>query len=289
MKLLNLTAVADGRMPRFAPLTFLAGFSAFFFLLGGVCCLFFDKYQSEHQAWITLAKFGASLCTYAVTMNWMTDYMRCGEKLKRRATLAAVGGSVLVLLSLFTHAALLTALPSLNDSFSVCTTLARLAIVPPTAFIVVAFKTILTDLTAPTALRRSLLWATGLAILGCLPAILMLLPEMIRSSTLHVFAAKNAHESLKVAHFIGLHALQFLPICCWFVSVKGASLERQTEVIDSAGQMIFSLTFVLMFKGILNEAVIAPGILTSMMVAITALTACRMMMVFFGSPVPNKI
>ena len=288
MNLLTLNATANGRTAYSAPLTYLAILSACSLIGGLIGCLFFDKYQAEHQAWITLAKFGASLCTYAVTMQWMMPYIRRHPSLVLRSALAAAAGAMAVLFFLFLHAFFLSLLPTWQSQFSIFTSLARVAIIPPTLFILVAFKAVLSDNNSPTALRRGLLWATGLAILGCVPAVLMLMPDLMHASALNVLAAKHAHEALKLSHFTGLHALQIMPICCWLVSMKGASLSRQLEVIDSAGAMILSLIVLLAIKGILNEAIVAPGILTSMIVAVVTLTLCKLFMVFYGPPLPRK-
>lgn len=91
----------------------------------------------------------------------------------------------------------------------------------------------------------------------------MLLPEISHGSpALQALATKNSHESLKLAHFTGLHALQVLPICCRLLSARKYPALQQVEFIDSLGLVILALIVLLAIKGVLSQAVLAPGPLT---------------------------
>ncbi len=245
------------------PLTLLAILGSAFFLIGIGFGTWFDSQHAGRQSWVTLAKFGASLCAYAITMQWLALQIRQDSQFMRLAAVLASLGGMAVLFFHFVHALLASYCPCSQAQCDLLTHLARLAIVPPTLYIGVSFRAVLKEPAISSALKRSLLWATGLALIGCVPALLMLLPELFHGSPFwQALSAKNSHESLKLAHFTGLHALQILPIYCWLVSARKFPTARQAELIDSMGLVILTLTVLLAIKGVLAQAVLAPGPLT---------------------------
>lgn len=245
------------------PFTSLAIFSSAFFLIGIGFGLWFDSQHAFQQSWVTLAKFGASLCAYSITMQWLA--LQIGQNshsMRFAAVLASIGGTV-VLFSHFIHALLASFCPDSQAQCDLLTHLARLAIVPPTLYIAASFRAVLKEPSISNALKRSLLWATGLALIGCLPAILMLLPEFFHGiPALQALSSKNSHEDLKLAHFTGLHALQMLPIYCWLVSARKIPSLQQAELIDSMGLVILALIVLLAIKGVLSQPLLGPGPLT---------------------------
>ena len=245
------------------PLACLAIASAIFFVVAIAFGLWFDTLQTAQKSWVNLAKFGASLCTYAVTMRWLLFYVRKNLQLVRFSSIAACVGGFLVLLFLFIEAMVAT-LYGASAQGAIFSHLARLAIIPPTSLLVVSFRAILDDSEASPVLRAGLLWATGLAVFGCVPAVLMLIPEAFPGiPAFQALSTKASHEILKTSHFVGLHALQIMPIYCWMVSGKNLPYSRQIALVNAVGFVLAGLVGILSVKGILGETLMAPGGLTA--------------------------
>lgn len=175
--------------------------------------------------YIKLAKFSASLAIYAMTMFWLLKQVRGGGKLLDWAATAACFGAVLELTTLLIQAAYH------GWQTSLLVAIGRLAILLPTALIVIVFRLLLKESIAP-ALRLALLWGTGLALFGCLPGVLMLF-EMSKHDA--VF------DSLRLAHFVGLHTLQLMPLAYFVVAKRSSSIKRQIMTINSLGYLLLVL------------------------------------------------
>lgn len=266
-----------------SPFTSLAIFGSAFLLIGIGFGIWFDSHHAGQQSWVTLAKFGASLCVYALTMHWLILQVRHDSQFMRQAAVFASVGGTGVLFCHFIHALLASFLPNSQAQCDHLTHLARLAIVPPTLYIAVSFRAVLKEPTISSALKRSLLWATGLALIGCVPALLILLLELSSGiAAAQALSTKNSHESLKLAHFIGLHALQILPIFCWLASTKRLPTARVAESIDWLGLVILALIALLTIKGVLSQAVLAPGPLTFLIGVVVAfgLQKCLILLIW---------
>lgn len=181
--------------------------------------------EAAHLGYIKLAKFSASLAIYATTMIWLLKLITSGGKLLDWAATAACFGAVVELTSLLIQAAYH------GWQTSLLVAIGRIAILFPTALIVIVFRLLLRESIAP-ALRLALLWATGLALFGCLPGVLMLF-EMSKHDAVV--------ESLRLAHFVGLHTLQLMPFAYFVVARLNPSLRRQIMAINSLGYLLLVL------------------------------------------------
>ncbi len=264
----DLPTAAPRRMS--IPFACLAIAGAISFFVGITFGLWFDTLHAGQKAWVTLAKFGASLGTYAVTMQWLLFYVRRNLPLVRFSSIAACLGGVLVLMFLFIEA-LAATFNAPATELAVLTHLARMAIIPPTVLLTVSFKAVLEDTSHPSVLRAGLFWATGLAVLGCVPAVLMLIPEAFPGiSALQTLTTKESHEILKTSHFIGLHALQIMPIYCWLVSSKNLPTDRQLTLVNSVGWALAALVGILTVKGLMAETLMAASGLTVLLGGVVA-------------------
>jgi hypothetical protein len=187
--------------------------------------------ESKQLGYIKLAKFSASLTIYAVTMFGLLKQITCGRQLLAWAATAACLGGVLELSTLLIQALV----PSWQTALVAVT---RLAILPPTFLMIVAFRLLLKE-NIDLALRHALLWATGLAIFGCLPGALMLT---------EINQPQSSYGSLKLAHFIGLHTLQLMPLAYFLVSKQTTNSEKQIKVIDSIGLLLLMLIALLTIR-----------------------------------------
>ncbi|MBA4079096.1 MAG: hypothetical protein C0508_28960, partial [Cyanobacteria bacterium PR.023] len=138
---------------------------------------------------------------------------------------AACFGAVLELTTLLIQAAYL------GWQTSLLVAIGRLAILLPTTLIVIVFRLLLKESISP-ALRLALLWATGLALFGCLPGVLMLF-EMSKHD--------DVLDSLRLAHFVGLHTLQLMPLAYFVVAKRNPSIKRQITAINTLGYLLLVL------------------------------------------------
>jgi hypothetical protein len=211
-------------------------------------------------SYIKLAKFSASLAIYALTMLWLLKQLTSAGPILVWASIAACLGGVMELSTLLTQALV----PGWQSAALLA--ISRLAILPPTFLIVVAFKRLLNEI-IPLALRRALLWATGLAILGCLPGAVMLIEISQHQSS----SALDSFFGLKLAHFIGLHTLQLMPMTYFLVSKQSANINSQIKVIDSIGLSLLTLIAALTISSTTeNTQVITTAILTLCAVFVAA-------------------
>lgn len=178
-----------------------------------------------HLGYIKLAKFSASLAIYATTMFWLLKQVRGGGKLLDWAATAACAGAVLELTTLLIQAAYH------GWQTSLLVAIGRLAILLPTTLIVIVFRLLLKESIAP-ALRLALLWATGLALFGCLPGFLMLFEMSKHEAVL---------DSLRLGHFLGLHTLQLMPLAYFVVVKRSPSIKKQIMAINSLGYLLLIL------------------------------------------------
>jgi hypothetical protein len=184
--------------------------------------------EAAHLGYIKLAKFSASLAIYATTMFWLLKQVTGGGKLLDWAATAACFGAVIELTSLLIQAAY-HGWQGWQTSLLVA--IGRIAILLPTTLIMIVFRLLLKESIAP-ALRLALLWATGLALFGCLPGVLLLL-EMSKHDA--VF------DSLRLAHFVGLHTLQLMPLAYFVVARLNPSVRRQIMAINTLGYLLLVL------------------------------------------------
>jgi|GEM_PF-1534093 len=195
------------------------------FLLVALGQSFIGVEPVAHLGYIKLAKFSASLAIYATTMFWLLKQVKGGGKLLDWAATSACFGAVLELTTLLIQAAYH------GWQTSLLVAIGRLAILLPTTLIVIVFRLLLKESIAP-ALRLALLWATGLALFGCLPGALMLFEMSKHDAVL---------DSLRLAHFVGLHTLQLMPLAYFVVAKRSPSIKRQIMAINSLGYLVLVL------------------------------------------------
>ncbi|MDP3507819.1 MAG: hypothetical protein Q8T09_07490 [Candidatus Melainabacteria bacterium] len=211
-------------------LKLLAAISLLFFLIAIHHCLSFAGVESRQLGYIKLAKFSASLALYAVTMFWLLKQLTSDRPILEWAAIGACLGGTLELSTL-----MIQALAPTWQSTALLS-IGRLAILPPSFLILVSFRQLLNE-SIPKALRSALLWATGLAMFGCLPGGLMLIEIGQHQSS----SALSLPSGLKLAHFAALHTLQLMPMAYFLISKQITSEDKQIKVIDSIGLVLLVL------------------------------------------------
>lgn len=241
-------------------LKLLAAISLVFLLIAlGQYLGFVGVDATAQQSAIKLGKFSASLAIYAATMLWLLRQLSSADKMLTWAAASACLGGVSELSTLLIQ----TLAPSWQSSALVV--ISRIAILPPTFLIIVTFKLLFKE-DMPQALRRALLWATGLTIFGCLPGVLMLIEISHHQSSYGLVELGG----LKLAHFIGLHTLQLMPMAHFLVSKQICNREKQIKAIDRIGLALLALIALLTISSTSeNTQAIALAILTLCAVFLT--------------------
>lgn len=246
-------------------LKLLAAVSLAFLVIALSQCLSFAGVDSKQLGYIKLAKFSTSLAIYAITMFWLLEQLTSGRPILTWAATGAFLGGTLELSTLLIQAL------APNWQSTALLTIGRLAILPPTILMIVAFRLLLKE-SIPRALRSALLWGTGLAIFGCLPGVLML--TEIRQH-------QSIYGSLKLAHFIALHTLQLMPMAYFLISKQITSVDKQIKLIDCIGMVLLTLIALLTLSSMTESTqIVATAILALCAVCLATNQAER-----FGSAI----
>lgn len=181
------------------------------------------------RAWLHAFKFSASLCIFGITMCWMSTFIERGRKWMPLCSLAALGGTVSELSTLFLQACRGVSC-AVNVSTPIDATLwilATVSILPVAFATLVIFVLLMREPDLPPALGLSLKLGVFLTLLGMTPGVVMLLPQLWKAS--HTFAPQLAahlnqfapsiqqidsaavKDKLRAVHFVGLHAFQLVP------------------------------------------------------------------------------
>jgi hypothetical protein len=80
----------------------------------------------------------------------------------------------------------------------------------------------------------------------------------------------TSHGDLRVPHFVGLHAMQVLPLVGWAIARRRRPAERQIALVRVAAAAYAALVGILLWQALRGEPVASPGTATLLALAITA-------------------
>jgi hypothetical protein len=182
-------------------------------------------------AWIKPCKFSLSFAVYGLTLNWFSQYLTRNRKFFQITCKAALCGAVVELLAI-----MLQVVRGTTSHFNTATAFDHIVFcIITVAILPVAFSSIsllfilMREKKLPPVLGLSMKWGIFIALIGFVPGILMLVPESVRqliysnkqlsdqllansSPVLPFLGWSTVSGDLRVAHFVGIHALQILPI-----------------------------------------------------------------------------
>jgi hypothetical protein len=78
------------------------------------------------------------------------------------------------------------------------------------------------------------------------------------------------HGDLRVPHFLGLHALQLLPVLALLLSRRRIDDVRRTSVVMAAGASYMGLFLILVWQALRGHALVSPDALTLLVLAVWA-------------------
>jgi hypothetical protein len=249
--------------------------------------------------WLKPAKFAASTAIYMFTLAWVFTYLGDWARMRRvvgRASAAIFIAEVAVIAA--------QAWRGTTSHFNVSTPLDGALFAFMGGAIVV--QTLMSVLVAVALWRqsfqdRALGWALRLGmvitIAGASTGGLMTRPTEAQLTRVaatgqmpivgaHTVGAPDGgpglpgtgwsveHGDLRVPHFIGLHALQVLPIFVWLLARRRVDDARRARLAVVAGGSYAALFLILIWQALRGQAVISPDSVTlSALVAWAALTA----------------
>jgi Domain of unknown function (DUF4281) len=243
-------------------------------------------------AWLKPAKFAVSVSVYCFTFVWLLGFVESRPRLARLAANVTVVSFIVEMTVILTQAARGT-----TSHFNVTTPLNTFLWLTMGAFIVVVWTMNL--LLAILLLferipNRPFAWSLRLGLLvslvGMGSGFLMVRPtheQLVTMAANHGPRIVGAHSvgvadggpglpvigwstvggDLRVAHFLGIHAMQILPFFGWFVARRRNAFARFKEVhrlalISTIGFTYLGLVMLLVWQALRGQSVIQPDVQT---------------------------
>lgn len=288
---------------RINPLLTMSGILLLFVLAGTLLGLLVDhRVITGVAAWIKPAKFAISLSVYTFTFLWLLSFIQGHRRLVSLvANVTALVAlveitiiSVQVIRGTTSHFNVSTPLDA--DLFSLMGTGATVLWIMGAIVALLLLRQRMSDPTFAWSLRLGVL----LSLIGMAMAFLMTQPTALQLAALHAGQAVKtigAHSvgvadggpglpllgwstvggDLRIPHFIGLHALQVLPLLGWFLSRHRFAHLRtghRVALVWAFSLSYLSLIALLTWQALRAQSIIAPDALTlQVLAAIISATA----------------
>ncbi|HEY0969571.1 MAG TPA: hypothetical protein VGE02_01200 [Gemmatimonadales bacterium] len=246
--------------------------------------------------WVKPLKFAVANATFAATLGWMLTHLRGRRRLARR--LATIVAWLLVLENALIG---VQAGRGVHSHFNagtpvdaVVVSLMGLAIALVMACVAGIGIALARQRDGDPVLRTSMLWALAITLAGSAIGGMMSVPRAEQVARLresragavlggHTVGAPDGgpylpvvywsgtHGDLRVAHFLGLHALQVIPLFGWLVSRRRLPTRRQIQLVRGASVGYASLTALLAWQALRGESIAQLGETARLVVAACAL------------------
>jgi hypothetical protein len=252
-----------------------------------------DRVLTGAPIWLKPFKFAVSITLYGLTLAWMLSL------LPRRSRLAG-GAAVVIVAMLVVEMVVIVGqvVRGQTSHYNQTSTLNAVLFQAMGTAIMVVFvahflvgfavlRARLADRVSATAVRLGL----GLSLLGMLAAVPMVLPSAAPGTPgiagahsvgtpdggpgLPVVGWSTVGGDLRIGHFVGLHALQALPLLALLLTRFGARLDERTRVglLRVAGGAYASLTVLLTWQALRGQPLLRPDALTLAAAAVVVLAA----------------
>ena len=278
----NAAAIAASLFVKHRTLMVLVSFSLMCLFVSSIGLAIDHRTINNEYAWAKPCKFSISLAVYGLTLIWFSGYLTQHKRFFELACRASLVGTVVELLAIMLQV-VRGAASHFNSAtgFDHCIfAIVTLSIMPVAFSVLALFVMLLREKNLPEVLGLSLRWGVFLTLVGLIPGVLMLLPVGLRE---HIFCYRQfeGHAvgsalgsrgipfigwnaiagDLRVAHFLGIHALQVLP----FVGLalarfsRNLSVSRQRFLVWNAGLTYLAFIGLLTWQALHSESVAAPG------------------------------
>jgi hypothetical protein len=243
-------------------------------------------------AWLKPAKFAVSVSVYCFTFVWLLGFVESRQRLARFAAYMTVVSFIVEMAVILSQAARGT-----TSHFNLTTPLNSFLWLAMGAFIVVVWMMNLLlaiVLTVERIPNRPFAWSLRLGLLvslvGMAAAFLMVRPTPNQLTAmaadrgprivgahsvgvadggpgLPVVGWSTAGGDLRVAHFVGIHAMQVLPFFGWYIARRRSVFARFKEVdrlalISTIGVTYLGLVLLLVWQALRGQSVIHPDVQT---------------------------
>ncbi len=243
---------------------------------------FDQRLISGEHAWIKPVKFSASLAIYGLTLYWLSQFLTNHKPSFQKICQAALAGTVAELSIIITQV-----LRGASTHFNAGTAfdnamawMAALAIWPVAYGMVAIFFMLLRERNLPPVLGVALKWGVLLSVVGCVPGVLMLVPAAVQdfiTHSRHIYMEtagiprigpglpflgwSTVAGDLRVAHFVGIHALQFFPVAAFLLMkfLPKLSTFRQELLIGNIGMTYLATIVLLTRQALMAEPLTAPS------------------------------
>ncbi|MBU6454973.1 MAG: hypothetical protein KGS72_24600 [Cyanobacteria bacterium REEB67] len=264
-----------------APLCVMILFSLFTLGLSLSGMAFDHRQINGELAWIKPFKFSLSIASYGASLLVLQRFLTSGKRFFHLTTVAALAGAILELMAIITQV-----LRGTTSHFNAATPIdaalwfmVKISIMPVSLAVIVLFVLLMRQQGLPRIIGLSLRLGTFLTIVGLIPAMIMILPEPAQQ---YITALEvNGHTigfttggpglpflgwstiagDLRAAHFIGLHALQVVPVVGWLVSrhLSTLALKRQMQLIWNVSLFYFAWIMLLTWQALRAESIAHPS------------------------------
>jgi hypothetical protein len=253
---------------------------------------------SGARAWVKPAKFAASIAIYSLTLAWIFTYLPEWTKTRR-----IVGWTAAVVLLLELIIIDVQAWRGTTSHFNIATPLDMVlfsvmgaAIVLQTLTSVAVAVALWRQQFADQALGWALRFGMTLTIVGAFSGGLMTRPtaaQLEEAALTQRMAVAGAHTvgapdggaglpgtgwsreagDLRVAHFVGLHAVQVLPLVTVLLRRRVASTTRRTRLTTVGASSYAALFGILLWQALRGQSIVGPDAITLIVLATWALAS----------------
>lgn len=223
--------------------------------LGHLC----DHSIYSLSTWLKPAKFAVSILLYAASFNIFQRYISGQNRLIRFAMSASVLGGFIELASSLTQAALTWSAHSNAGVEDALLITGRLAIMPLAFLDLIFFAVLMREKNLPPVMGSALKWGLLLTAIGFIPGFILMAPEHVQVAlSHHAFCSSG---NLRIAHFIGIHALQIIPLLALYLERFDSQLSigEQLNILRISGFSYFALIQILTWQALRNEMILAPS------------------------------
>lgn len=272
------------------PLMVLVAVMAVLTLITAVGTFADDRVLTGAPIWLKPFKFSVSIALYAFTLAWMLSLLPRRNRLVERAAILIVALFVIEMVIIVVQVirgqtSHFNATTPLNAALFSAMGLAIMVVFVAQLVIAIAvLRQRIPDLVARTGVRLGL----GVSLLGMLAAMPMVLPTNAPDTSgisgahsvgvldggpgLPVVGWSTVGGDYRVGHFIGLHALQALPILALVLIRFGGRISERTKVglLLVAGFGYAALTALLTWQAMRGQPLIHPDAVTLTAAAVLA-------------------
>jgi hypothetical protein len=228
-------------------------------------------------AWMKPAKFSFSIAVYLLTMRWILGFVRGHSRLLLVLSTGIVAGLVaeMVLVDLqvlrgtTSHYNEATAFDA--GVFYAMGGIVTIVLIATIAAGVLALRQRGLD----AGLAAGLRWGIAVSVLGMAAAVTMIFNKQWNDSGGHTVGAPDGgpgmpitgwsleHGDLRIGHFVGLHALQLLPLLAWALQRwTGWDAPTRARLLRIAGVAYIAVVALLVWQASRGQSILQPDVPT---------------------------